>query len=316
MDENLMVPAATSRAARLTVGEAIEAFAAGYAGRDGTLPSRLLWWKARLGSRPLAELDAEAIDAALAALAAERATYYAGKTPDGRPIFRDRGRRSGATVNRYRCALASLLKFARQKRLVPRGWPNPLAGLDREAESPGRLRYLSREEYRRLLAAAKVSRWPKLHLLVRLAVESGARRGALLGLRWRDLDLAAGKAIVERTKNGTPHVIVLLPGAIAELKRFAAGRPPEELVFASRRRAGQAYDIAGAFRRALAGARIQGASFHTLRHTHASWLASQGASLLQIAESMNHRSLAMVKRYAHLCVEDRARLVARVFAEG
>jgi len=316
MNSTTMAPAVTSRTARqMTVGETIDAFMAGYSGRDGTLPSRLYWWKARLGARVLTSLegDHEAIDAAMHALADEDATYYAGKARDGRPIFRSRGKRSGGTINRYKAAFASVIKFARRKPLVPRGWSSPLAGIEREPESPGRLRYLSHDEYKRLLAACRVSRWPQLYLLVKLAVESGARKGALVGLRWGDVDLDAGRAIVERTKNGTPHVIVLLLDTLAEMRRFA-GRP-EDLVFGSARRAGKPHDFGSAFDLALKGARIDGATFHTLRHTHASWLARQGASLLQIAESMNHRSLAMVRRYAHLAVDDRARLLERVFGE-
>ena len=308
-------PAATSRAARqMTVGEVISSFMASYAGRDGVLPSRLHWWKERLGSRVLATLDGDVdtIDAAMHALAESDAVHYVGKTRDGRPIFRSRGKRSGATVNRYRQALASLFKFARRKRLVPRGWVSPLTGIEREPESAGRLRYLTGEEYRRLLAVAKVSRWPRLHLLIKLAVESGARRGALMGLHWGDVDLDAGRAVIERTKNGAPHVIVLLPDTISEMRRFA-GRP-DELVFPSARRPGRPHDFGTAFDLALKAARIEGFSFHCLRHTHASWLARQGASLLQIAESMNHKSLAMVKRYAHLAVDDRARLLERVFS--
>jgi integrase len=150
-------------------------------------------------------------------------------------------------------------------------------------------------------------------VLVRLAVESGCRRGSLLGLRWADVDLDAGRATVERTKNDSAHVIVLLPETAAELRRFAG--KPEELVFPGKRDPAKPYAIDTAYDRALAGARIEGATFHTLRHTHASWLARQGASLLQIAESMNHRTMTMVKRYAHLAVDDRARLLERVFSE-
>lgn len=48
--------------------------------------------------------------------------------------------------------------------------------------------------------------------------------------------------------------------------------------------------------RALRDAKIPGATVHTLKHTHASWFAQQGASLLAIAESISHKSLPMVRR--------------------
>src|ERR1700722_8777582 len=50
----------------------------------------------------------------------------------------------------------------------------------------------------------------------------------------------------------------------------------------------------------LATAGIADFRFHDLRHTCASYLASQGASLLEIADVLGHRTMAMVKRYSHL----------------
>jgi integrase len=106
--------------------------------------------------------------------------------------------------------------------------------------------------------------------------------------------------------------LVLVPEALAELRRFAG--KPEELVFPSARKPGRPFKWNKAFALSLADARIEGAVFHSLRHTHASWLASHGASLLEIAESMSHKSLKMAQRYAHLTVDNRAALVSKVFA--
>jgi len=39
-----------------------------------------------------------------------------------------------------------------------------------------------------------------------MAFTTGLRLGALQGLRWRDVDLDKGRAFVERTKNGRPHL--------------------------------------------------------------------------------------------------------------
>ena len=42
-------------------------------------------------------------------------------------------------------------------------------------------------------------------------------------------------------------------------------------------------------------------TFHTLRHTFASWLAQSGkVTLLELQKLMRHESLAMTQRYAHL----------------
>jgi integrase len=68
-----------------------------------------------------------------------------------------------------------------------------------------------------------------------------------------------------------------------------------------------------AFRDALALADIKNFRFHDCRHTAASYMAQHGASLLEIADTLGHRQLRMVQRYAHLNTDSRRRLMARVF---
>lgn len=53
--------------------------------------------------------------------------------------------------------------------------------------------------------------------------------------------------------------------------------------------------------------------FHDLRHTCASMLAMNGASLLEIAQVLGHKSITMTQRYSHLCTEHKASLTDRVF---
>ena len=47
-------------------------------------------------------------------------------------------------------------------------------------------------------------------------------------------------------------------------------------------------------------AEIKDFRFHDLRHSTASYLAMNGASLLEIADILGHKTLQMVKRYSHL----------------
>jgi integrase len=50
-------------------------------------------------------------------------------------------------------------------------------------------------------------------------------------------------------------------------------------------------------------------TFHSLRHTFASWLALQGETILTIKELLGHKTLAMTQRYAHL-MPDQKRIAA------
>ena len=59
-------------------------------------------------------------------------------------------------------------------------------------------------------------------------------------------------------------------------------------------------DLRSAFQYALERAKVENFHWHDLRHCTASYLAMNGASLAEIAEVLGHKTLSMVKRYAHL----------------
>jgi len=52
---------------------------------------------------------------------------------------------------------------------------------------------------------------------------------------------------------------------------------------------------------------------HSLRHTHASWMALEGADILQIKEQLGHKKLDMTLRYAHLIPNKRHEVAEKVF---
>jgi integrase len=73
-------------------------------------------------------------------------------------------------------------------------------------------------------------------------------------------------------------------------------------------------DIRSAWETALKHAGVDDFRFHDPRHSAASYLAMNGASLAEIAEILGHKTLSMVKRYAHLSEAHTARVVARMNA--
>jgi integrase len=70
--------------------------------------------------------------------------------------------------------------------------------------------------------------------------------------------------------------------------------------------------IRDAWEYCLKRADIPNFHFHDLRHTFASYIAMSGASLLGIAELLGHKTLSMVKHYAHLSEAHTAGVVARM----
>lgn len=310
------VPGAADAAADQTLAHYARLYLDAYDGRDESRYHRIGVWIRLLGNKHFLSITPDDIDAAMAQLASEPAKVFGGKDTDGNPIFRKKaGRRSGATLNRYLVALAALYAWARRNRHVPRTFESPTRHVEKHAETRGRVRYLSNDERERLLAACRESAWPRLHLFVLMALTTGARRGELLRLRWCDIDLDIGEATLHETKNGDRRVLILLPQIAAELEAIAPKDrvTSQALVFRSRLRPSQPYCTAKVFNEAVAAAGIKNFRFHDCRHCTASYMAQQGASLLEIADTLGHRQLRMVQRYAHLNTDSRRKLLSRVF---
>ena len=164
--------------------------------------------------------------------------------------------------------------------------------------------------------AARLQSWVLLPLLIRMAIVSGLRRGALLGLSWGDVELdgEAPHVKVERTKNGDSHVSPITPDLVTEFRRMRRARTMEtDLIFVGKH-LNKPHDFRHGFNEACKAAGLEGVTFHTLRHTSCSRLAQAGVDILAIAEHAGHRSLSMTRRYSHLCIKGRASTINTVFA--
>jgi integrase len=169
---------------------------------------------------------------------------------------------------------------------------------------------LSDSERSRLFKAVRQSSWDKLYLLVLLAITTGARKGELVNLRWADVDLDRQTAYVATTKNGEPKVLPLTDSVVVELSKFKNQEP--ELIFNSEITTDSPFCFYKQWKKALLSADIENFRFHDLRHTTASYLAQSGATLLEIADVLNHKQIQMTKRYAHLCIDSKAKLINNV----
>jgi len=277
---------------------------------------QLEWWSKQFAGLSLAEITADRISQARDKLAAQ--TFTRGKPrkdkKTGELILPKERKLSGATVNRYIATLSHAFSFAvKERRLMDR---NPVSDISRKKEPRGRTRFLSDEERAALLDACTGSEWPALQALVLLAITTGARKGELIRLKWADVDLKKGRALVRETKNGEQRTLPLAGKALEglrELKLKDSAR--SEYVFPQPSGLPGPYEhFDGHWRAALQAAGISDFHFHDLRHTTASMLAAQGASLLEIADVLGHKTLAMVKRYSHLVVDHKAKVIEKMIA--
>ena len=254
---------------------------------------QLSWWKDQIGKRLLSDVTP--------ALIAEHRDKLA--LGDAEP-------RSNATVVRYMAALGHAFTIA----VKEWGWleGSPMRQVTKPKEPRGRVRFLSDDEREQLLEVCKSSQNRYIYLVVVLALSTGARKMEILSLTWKDVDFERRVITLHDTKNGERRVLPLAGHALELTRQFAEiNRTSSRFVFPSRN-GRKPFDIRRAWKAALRKADILDFRFHDLRHSAASYLAMNGASLAEISEVLGHKTLAMVKRYAHLSEAHTARVVARM----
>jgi len=240
--------------------------------------SKLLWWKDKLGVYLLSDITPPLI---------VECRDLLGET------------RSPATVVRYMAALSHAFTIAVNE------WQwlheNPAKKVKKPTEPDGRVRFLDDDERQRFLVACKESSSELLYMCVILALSSGMRQAELMGLKWQDVNLKDGFLILHKTKNGTKRRVPLSGLGLSLLQEHAKIRRIDTpLLFPSNSNPQKPMDLRSAFQYALERAKVENFHWHDLRHCTASYLAMNGASLAEIAEVLGHKTLSMVKRYAHL----------------
>lgn len=288
----------------------VDAYAATITNTKGGLSGRLAFWCSRFYGKRIDEITADDVDLAVADLI-QRGRLKGGRgSPTeftGKPL-------APATVDRYVGDLAGVFKYARRMRLVRRDLPPPTAGIEKLSKTTYHDRFFTREQVERLVIIARVTdtRWRKLPALIVLAYTTGLRKGALMALRWRDIDFERRTIHVARTKNDDPHMAILTDWAANELERLHAVRNPMDYVFSSRRH-DRPFDFRAQWEKALSEAGYQKLNFHSLRHGCGHALAQSGESQPAIMAYMGHRSIAASARYMHSNHSDKQRVAAKVF---
>jgi integrase len=188
-------------------------------------------------------------------------------------------------------AVMVLLRLLRVARLL--GYKTASVERPRALSSPGRTRFLSRDEQQRLLVALDKS--PSLHaIIVKLLLLTGCRKGEILKLRWSEVDLDRRFLNLGQTKTGA---------SIRPLSRAAAdcvATLPRVSEFVFPGSAGHTQTVQRFWENVRAEVGIPDVRLHDLRHTFASTLVEGGVPVLTVARCLGHRTLAMVNRYAHL----------------
>ena len=258
--------------------------------------AQLEWWNQRLGKYLLC-------DVTTALIVQHRDELSKTLTQYGKPF-------SPATINRYLAVLSHAFSMAAGE------WEwlqeNPVKRVKKRSEPDGRTRFLDEEERERLLKACKESKQEFLYLIVLLGLSTGMRKSEIMNLYWRlpkdkpaigawgVVHLNQACIVLHMTKNKEKRRIPLHGKVLQLLKEHAKLRRLDtDLVFPNNK-GNNPVDFREAWEYALERSEVKDFRFHDLRHSTASYLAMNNASLAEIAEILGHKTLAMVKRYSHL----------------
>lgn len=313
----------TAEAKRHTLADLIDRYIRDVLPRKKDAKSQeqqLRWWKTRIGSYSLADVTPALIGEHRDKLIAEP---IPSRGKDKSKASQTPRYRTPASVVRYMAALSHSFTIA----VKEWGWmeDNPMRKVTKPKEPRGRIRFLNDDERTALLKACKESNNAYLYPVVVLALSTGMRQGEIMGLAWDDVDLNRERATLHETKNGERRSVAIVGHALEQLKELSkVRRIGSNLLFPSNTRKSnkpiKPMDLRTPWQAALKEAGIENFRFHDLRHSAASYLAMNGASLAEIAEVLGHKTLAMVKRYAHLSEGHTARVVEsmnnKIFGTG
>lgn len=192
---------------------------------------------------------------------------------------------------------------------------NPIKGVKMPIVQNQRERFLTPEEAELLLTELKASS-EMLHDMALLSLHCGLRFGEICNLRGLDLDFQHGMIHVADPKNKESRK-AFMTETVRQSLLMRKSKMQDEFVFKGHGQEGRINHLSATFVRVVRKLGLndgitdprQMITFHSLRHTFASWLALNGEPILTIRDLLGHKTLAMTSRYAHLMPEHKKQAV-------
>jgi integrase len=175
---------------------------------------------------------------------------------------------------------------------------NPVNRVKMPPSPPARNRRLESGEFEWLKEASKQTKNPHIWPVIVFAIETGMRRGEILGLRWEHVDLDRRIAYLLLTKNGSSREVPLSTKAAQVLARQRQHNDTTSPFPVTANGFGLAW---GRLRRR---AGLSDLRFHDLRHEAISRFFELGLNIPEVAVISGHKDPRMLFRYTHLRAGD------------
>ncbi len=205
---------------------------------------------------------------------------------------------SPATANRDLSSIGSVYRWAKEKRMSPRGFKSPTLSVRRFAEAIRRV-HIEREFLDRLRSRALAARDRRFGCFVALLMDTGARKSELLERRWSEVDLDERQILAPTTKNGTPRVLFFSCETADLLRRIAPPKNHGGLIFEGLV-PGQPISYRAAWKAVTTELGKPELRMHDIRHAAAANLLRSGVTLGVAAQVLGHDPAVLARRYGHL----------------
>lgn len=208
-------------------------------------------------------------------------------------------RKRMASANRILTVLKAGLNHAKselRRIATDAGWVDvkPFARVD-----VPKIRFLSDDEIKAFIPACEL----QFAKLCKGALNSGARYGELALMLVEDFSESQQQVFVRDSKNGESRFIDLNPQGVELFKSLCAGKGPKQHIFTKAN--GEPWGDSEQKRPmddACEAAKVEGVTFHILRHTYASHSLKNGMRIEVLANQLGHKDTRITLRhYAHLC---------------
>ncbi len=183
-----------------------------------------------------------------------------------------------------------------------------------------KLGFFTFEQIEKVFFELKKERSPLKYNLTLLLLHTGARFSEVASLTWNDINFDNNLIYFKETKDGNARHIVMTSPLIKLINELYKSKK-NNLVIAGRfgvqspAMPKQWQTIVDKIVPNNIGAGKYRLTTHSLRHTHASWLAISGMDIRHIQVQLGHRTLEMTERYSHLIPDKRYELTKEVFDE-
>ncbi len=203
--------------------------------------------------------------------------------------------RTPASVNRDLACLSKILSMAFDNELID---SNPMRRVRMLKETSSRERFITAEEEKRLFAQL-TGRRDHIRSVVTIALNTGMRRGEILGLQWEHVNFLARTIFIARSKTGRTRTIPMNNLVFKELMMLKQDAGPKEFVFSNSRTGVNIASVKTGWRSACDDAGLVNLRFHDTRHTFATRLRANGVHEWDIRDLLGHASVRMTSVYTH-----------------